>query len=199
MAERSISLPTQIWYANGEIGAPVIYCCAHCRLLSAVSLLHRVVHRDDRDILWGAFWPKIVLMALVRYKKFVHKNRACSTIKNKAALPTKSCNILQKKQNIWKRIKTIRNLIKWSLKDQNKVSRKSTHVFDPDLLRVICRSTRRWQAMQSTKLKTACRTDLFGEPSSMYDSKSRRSDEWVREWSDLLITRDTHTFFITHQ
>ena len=52
---------------------------------SAVSLLHRVglVHRSDRDILWGAFWPKIVLMALVRYKKFVHKNRACSNIKIK--------------------------------------------------------------------------------------------------------------------
>ena len=34
-------------------------------------------------------------MALVRYKKFVHKNRACSNIKNKTTLPTKSCNILQ--------------------------------------------------------------------------------------------------------
>ena len=73
----------------------VIYCCALCRLSSAVSLLHRVVHCSDRDILWGAFWPKIVLMALVRYKEFVHKNRACSNIKNKTTLPTKSCNILQ--------------------------------------------------------------------------------------------------------
>ena len=77
--------------------------CPHPRvhtadyISSAVSLLHRVglVHRSDRDILWGAFWPKIVLMALVRYKKFVHKNRACSNIKNKTTLPTKSCNILQ--------------------------------------------------------------------------------------------------------
>ena len=92
MAERGISLPTQIWYANGEIGD---ICCAHCRLSSAVSLLHRVVHLNDRDILWGAFWPKIVLMAHVRYKKFVHKNRACSNIKNKTTLLTKSCNVLQ--------------------------------------------------------------------------------------------------------
>ena len=73
----------------------VIYCCVHCRLSSAVSLLHHVVHRNDRDILRGAFWLKIVLMTLVRYKKFVHKNRACSNIKNETTLLTKSCNILQ--------------------------------------------------------------------------------------------------------
>ena len=82
---------------------------------SAVSLLHCVVHRNDRDILWGAFWPEVVLMALVRYKKFVHKNRACSNIKNKTTLPTKSCNILQirldKYRGIYTRVNNCGNRI----------------------------------------------------------------------------------------
>ena len=49
MAEWGISLPTQIWYANGEIGD--ILLCTLQTFECSISLLHHVVHSSGRDIL----------------------------------------------------------------------------------------------------------------------------------------------------
>ena len=109
-----------------------------CTLQTYYSLLHRIVHRNDRDILWGAFWPKILLMALVRYKKFVHKNRACSNMKNKTTLLTKSCNILQirldKYRGIYTRVNNCGDRIQERKSDVSQLwTNELFHRIDPEI------------------------------------------------------------------
>ena len=65
------------------------------------------VHFDRKSYWWH--W------SLVRYKNFFPKNRACSNIKNKTTLLTKSCNILQirldKYRSIYTRVNNCGNRI----------------------------------------------------------------------------------------